>query len=226
MGTVESAVEAMKLGAVDFIQKPFSPAEIRELAIRVMAREVLEVESAVDYPSLIELTKRCISNQEFPAACETVRKAIAADPAHPEAYNLLGVLLEIKGGRLEAQKFYRAALDMDPTFKSAWANLDRTTSWHKLGKIDLGPDRKRRQGKPMKNSKYIVVVGCGRLGSLLANRLSRDGNSVVVIDPVETTLDDLSPDFSGFRINGDATHMAVLNAGQTEKRRCAHCHDL
>lgn len=66
----------------------------------------------------------------------------------------------------------------------------------------------------MKNSKYIVVVGCGRLGSLLANRLSRDGNSVVVIDPVETTLDDLSPDFSGFRINGDATHMAVLKAAK------------
>ena len=66
----------------------------------------------------------------------------------------------------------------------------------------------------MKNSKYIVVVGCGRLGSLLANRLSRDGNSVVVIDPVETALDDLSPDFSGFRINGDATHMAVLKAAK------------
>ena len=66
----------------------------------------------------------------------------------------------------------------------------------------------------MKNSKYIVVVGCGRLGSLLANRLSRDGNSVVVIDRVETVLDDLSPDFSGFRINGDATHMAVLKAAK------------
>ncbi len=62
----------------------------------------------------------------------------------------------------------------------------------------------------MKNSRYIVVVGCGRLGSHLANCLSRDGNSVVVIDRVETTLNDLSPDFSGFRINGDATHMAVL----------------
>ena len=66
----------------------------------------------------------------------------------------------------------------------------------------------------MKNSRYIVVVGCGRLGSHLANRLSRDGNSVVVIDRVETTLDDLSPDFSGFRINGDATHMAVLKAAK------------
>ena len=41
-GTIESAVEAMKLGAVDFIQKPFSPEEIRELVSRVMDREKLD----------------------------------------------------------------------------------------------------------------------------------------------------------------------------------------
>jgi lipoprotein NlpI len=67
-----------------------------------------------------------------------VRKAIAADPAKAEAYNLLGALLEIKGDAVEAQKFYRAALDIDPTFKPAHANLDRITSWHKFGPIDIG----------------------------------------------------------------------------------------
>ena len=44
--------------------------------------------------------------------------------------------------RLEALKFYRAALDIDPTFKPAGANLDRATSWNKFGKIDMGPDEK------------------------------------------------------------------------------------
>jgi len=140
-GTIESAVEAMKLGAVDFIQKPFSPVEIRDLASRVLEREALVAECSVDYPSLIELTKRHISDREFATARETARKAIAVDPAHPESYNLLGALLEIKGDWLEAQKFYRAALDIDPTFKAAWANLERTTSWNKSGKIDLGPGK-------------------------------------------------------------------------------------
>lgn len=34
----------------------------------------------------------------------------------------------------------------------------------------------------MSNSLYIVIVGCGRLGSYLSNQLSHVGHSVVVID--------------------------------------------
>jgi DNA-binding response OmpR family regulator len=144
-GTIASAVEAMKLGAVDFIQKPFSPGEIRALATRVIERDALDEENAVDYLSLIELSKRHISDRSFSVARETVRKAIAADPAKPEAYNLLGALLEIKGDWLEAQKFYRAAMDIDPTFEPAHVNLDRTTSWYKFGSIDLGTDEPEPQ---------------------------------------------------------------------------------
>jgi DNA-binding response OmpR family regulator len=140
-GTIESAVEAMKLGAVDFVQKPFSPGEIRDLAKLVLEREALDEATAVDYRAWIELSKRHITNRDFSTARESVRKAIAADPDQPEAYNLLGALLEIKGDWVAAQKFYRAALEIDPTYKPASANLERTTSWHKVGKVHLGPDK-------------------------------------------------------------------------------------
>ena len=154
-GTIESAVEAMKLGAVDFIQKPFSPNEIRELATLVLAREALDEENVVDYRSLIELTKRHITDRNFAAARKTARKAIAAKPSRPEAYNFLGALLEIKGDWLEAQKFYRAALDIDPTFKPAAANLERTTSWHKFGRIDLGVNDQEENSRNRNGEKEI-----------------------------------------------------------------------
>ena len=139
-GTIESAVEAMKLGAADFVQKPFSPGEIRDLARLVLERETLDETTAGDYRAWIELSKRHITDRNFAAARESVSKALAHDPGQPEAYNLMGALLEIKGDSLAAQKFYRAALDLDPTYKPASANLERTTSWHKAGKVDLGPD--------------------------------------------------------------------------------------
>ena len=147
-GTVESAVEAMKLGAVDFIQKPFSPEEIRELVSRVMDREKLDEQKVVDYGSSLELAKRCVGDRHFDAAIEHVRKAISLDPGRPEAFNLLGALMEIRGDRIEAQKNYRAALSLDPSYEPAIKNLQRSTNgrWRLRGGILLG-DVKKEENK-------------------------------------------------------------------------------
>ena len=128
-GTIESAVEAMKLGAVDFIQKPFVPAEIRELVSRVMDRGKLDEQKASDYTSCLELAKRCIGDRHFDAAIVHLRKAIYLDPERPEAFNLLGALMELQGNRYEAQKNYRTAISLDPTYKPALENLQRSTTW-------------------------------------------------------------------------------------------------
>ncbi|NEQ32689.1 MAG: TrkA family potassium uptake protein [Leptolyngbya sp. SIO4C5] len=72
----------------------------------------------------------------------------------------------------------------------------------------------------MANSKYIVVVGCGRLGSILASRLSAEGNSIVVIDCNDSAFRSLSSEFSGFQITGDATEMATLKAAKADKADC------
>lgn len=56
----------------------------------------------------------------------------------------------------------------------------------------------------------VVIVGCGRLGGLLASRLSLRGMEVVVVDVREGAFENLSPEFSGSRVTGDATELAVL----------------
>jgi len=150
-GTIELAVEAMKLGAVDFIQKPFSPEEVRALVSRVLNREKLDEQKVADYGSSIELAKKSIGNRHFDAAIEHARKAIFLDPSRPEAFNLLGALLEIRGDRIEAQKNYRAALSLDPSYAPAIKNLSRSTSWGgKRAKSIVLEDVKEESNKQIK----------------------------------------------------------------------------
>jgi DNA-binding response OmpR family regulator len=139
-GTVGLAVDAMKLGAVDFVQKPCIPEEIREIVARVMDREKLDEQKVIDYSSSIEFAKKAIMDFHFDAAVEHVRKAVSFDPARPEAFNLLGVLEELRGNRLEAQKHYRAALSLDPSYGAALVNIERLASngWRRSRGMGLG----------------------------------------------------------------------------------------
>jgi DNA-binding response OmpR family regulator len=147
-GTVDTAVEAMKLGAVDFLQKPFTPADIRALAGRALDREHLDEERAQGFHQHIELARKCFNERRFDAAGEFLRRAIADDPSRPEPFNLLGVLLELKGDKIEAQKNYRAALALDPTYTPADANLNRVvgiTPFEKIALEKAGAEKKERR---------------------------------------------------------------------------------
>lgn len=137
-GTIDYAVEAMKLGAVDFIRKPFSPVEIRRLVSQVLESQDREGEGLPGYQTLIDDARHRLREGGLESAWEFTRRAGAADPGRAEAYNLLGALLEIKHDRREAQKFYRAALEIDPTYRPAGGNLERITTSRRLGSIDLG----------------------------------------------------------------------------------------
>lgn len=62
----------------------------------------------------------------------------------------------------------------------------------------------------MDATQYIIIVGCGRLGSILANQLSGAGHELVTIDRDERTFDKLSVEYSGFRLVGDAVERQLL----------------
>jgi trk system potassium uptake protein TrkA len=70
----------------------------------------------------------------------------------------------------------------------------------------------------MKQHLTILIVGCGRLGSALAQSCSRAGHGVVVVDRSADALEELSSaSFGGFLQQGDAAEPGVLVAAGVER---------
>jgi len=127
-GSIEAAVEAMKLGAVDFLQKPFDAADVRELVSALLDETTQARFRGREYDNYLELARKRLGAGELDAAQVYVHKAISLDADSPEAFNLLGGLYEARRNRLEAEKQYRVALALSPSYKPAQKNLDRITS--------------------------------------------------------------------------------------------------
>lgn len=140
-GSVEKAVEAMKLGAIDFIGKPFTPTQIREVVDDVLARANL-VEGDLDgYKDNLQFAKKSIIAKEYDKGEKFLKEAVSINVDQPEPHNLLGVIAEYRNDIEKAQKHYRAALAYDPTYTPARANLERSSSYtysKSKSKIDLG----------------------------------------------------------------------------------------
>ena len=120
-GSIDLAVDAMKLGAVDFLQKPFDAAQVREVVRRILEKPG-EMQGYEDY---LALAKKRIDEDYFEVAGVYAQKAVFLNPDRPEALNLLGGIAESKGNRQEAEEYYRAALTRDPNYSPAQLNLDR-----------------------------------------------------------------------------------------------------
>ena len=56
----------------------------------------------------------------------------------------------------------------------------------------------------------IVIVGCGRVGAVLAESLDHDGHEVVILDLSTKAFDRLPDDFKGQAIRGDGTDEDTL----------------
>ncbi|MCU0651385.1 MAG: TrkA family potassium uptake protein [Candidatus Omnitrophica bacterium] len=64
---------------------------------------------------------------------------------------------------------------------------------------------------------YVIIVGCGRVGSELAKLLSGEGHNVVVIDKNQNSFDRLGGSFNGLTIVGNGFDMALLKQAGVEK---------
>lgn len=136
-GSIKEAVEAIKLNAVDFISKPFTPNQIKELIKKVFYREDLKEKEDCSFEECIEFAKLQITNGNLSKAKEILEKAISKNISSPEIYNLLGIIAESTGDLENAQKQYRASLAFNPAYEPAICNLERVTNAEDSKDFDL-----------------------------------------------------------------------------------------
>ncbi|QDV39181.1 response regulator [Tautonia plasticadhaerens] len=134
-GSVPDAVEALKLGAIDFLQKPIRPEELRGVVAEVVARHGSALEPAGGRPpttSTIEgyrfgealaRAKQAMNRLRRAEAELFLRRALELESLSAEAHTLLGVLLMAKDEPHAAREEFMLALESDPGFEAARHNL-------------------------------------------------------------------------------------------------------
>ncbi|MFH0763365.1 MAG: TrkA family potassium uptake protein [Candidatus Omnitrophota bacterium] len=64
---------------------------------------------------------------------------------------------------------------------------------------------------------YVIIVGCGRVGSELAKLLSGEGYNVVIIDKNQASFDRLGSTFNGLTMVGNGFDLELLKQSGIEK---------
>ena len=124
---VPNAVRAMKLGAIDFLQKPLRPEELRQVVAEIIlrhqpAQKIIEPD---DFEGHLTAAKRLINRREFGAAKSHIVRALELDGKSPEAFNLAGVLAELMEDYDRAKKCYGQAIRINKRYEPAQQNMRR-----------------------------------------------------------------------------------------------------
>jgi len=126
-GSAANAVEAMKLGAVDFLEKPFDPKIIGILAEEILFRQRLG--SSGSFDDLMHLADLARERNAHIEARAYLKAAMSRAFDRPEPYYWLGCLCEGEGEQKRAIQYYYMAVSANRTYEPAVEALKR------LGKI-------------------------------------------------------------------------------------------
>ena len=123
---VPHAVQAMKLGAIDFLQKPLRPDDLRRIVAEIVKRHTPQKDHpAESFNSHIVAAKRCLNLRFFARARIHLVKALELNTRSPEAFNLAGVLTEMLDDYDKAKKYYGQAIKLDKHYEPAQQNMRR-----------------------------------------------------------------------------------------------------
>lgn len=124
-GSVPNAVEAMKLGAIDFLEKPLRPDRLRAVVDEVLQRPHLSRSEQTDAESELGVVKLMITCRQFEDAKVMLQNLLVDYGRSAEALNMLGNIEELEGNFDLARKCYREAVSMNWKYEPAQKNLLR-----------------------------------------------------------------------------------------------------
>lgn len=142
-GSISVAVKATRLGAMDFLEKPVSPDEVRESVEAAMAQPASDVSAsdanledvlAGGYEAVLDRVRKSLQMAKYSDAESLMMKA--ADLAHHDAayFNLLGVLYEAQRKWRLAKKFYGKSIAQDKRYEPAQKNMRRIYELEQFGR--------------------------------------------------------------------------------------------
>jgi DNA-binding response OmpR family regulator len=123
---VPNAVKAMKLGAIDFLQKPLRPEDLRSIVTEILKRHAGPDDTPAEtFNAHIVAAKRCLNLRAFGKARLHLVKALELNSKSAEAFNLAGVLAEVLEDYDKAKKYYGQAIKLDKNYEPAQQNMRR-----------------------------------------------------------------------------------------------------
>ncbi len=125
---VPNAVSAMKFGAIDFLQKPITPDQLRAVVKDVLVRHAVpdrKKQEPHDFEYFLRCAKRAINLRDFASARRNLVSALEINPDSPQALNLAGVMFEMREEFDQARRYYGRAIKVNKNFGPAQANMRR-----------------------------------------------------------------------------------------------------
>jgi len=125
-GSVRTAVQAIRMGASDFLEKPFRPEDLRISVASVLDEPPAEGSSQIEsYDDVLGEVRQLLRAGKLDAAESELMRAGTIADNDPGFLNLAGVIHEAHGRRSSAKRFYEKSLVADPTYVPAKQNINR-----------------------------------------------------------------------------------------------------
>lgn len=138
-GSIGLAVRATRLGALDFLEKPASPEEVREAVAAVLrepqpaSMQPVEADTEGGYEAVLKRVRNFLRESNV-AGAESLLMRASELAQHDAAYfNLLGVIYETRRQWRLAKKFYSKAMRTDRSYLPAEQNMRRIYELYTFG---------------------------------------------------------------------------------------------